>query len=521
MFKKKSNSGSGSLSQKQIPTIVGLLILVVALIAGLLFFGEGTGVFAPRATPETTPQNIRITNLRHDSFTVSFFTQEAVPGFIKYGIDPGRINSQVRDDRDQLSGSVDDFQLHHITVRGLEPETDYYFVIGVGSRAEFDQEGQPFEVTTTSQVSAQQLPEAVTVFGSVALENGAPAQGSIVYVTAPGMQDMSSLVKGSGSWAIPLSQALNAQGTDYANLGDQDLITVLVQGLSLEKRLQHQLAVKNAQPVELVFGQELDLADQVLVEDEEEILEEEIAPQLDAVDLDEMQESDISGHLKDLLDEEEPLLIESSASAELLIGDLKTDPDEQVFTTQAPIIKGKVAPNVEVKIQVHSEAQYDEVVVANEEGEFELDLAVLGANLEPGEHTVTYSYTDPETGLEVVKTEFFWVEDPDKVTLAMADTTTTDDTSTTSESDPHGTGDPYPMPSPTPVPISTVDEEIDETQEATVATDPTREHIISTESGVYKAGSIGATSLLIVSGIFFILIGSWSWWLAGELDDKS
>lgn len=514
MFKKKSNTGSGALSQKQIPTIVGLLILVVALIAGLLFFGEGTGVFAPRATPETTPQNIRITNLRHDSFTVSFFTQEAVPGFIKYGIDPGRINSQVRDDRDQLSGSVDDFQLHHITVRGLEPETDYYFVIGVGARAEFDQEGQPFKVTTTSQVSAQQLPEAVTVFGSVALENGAPAQGSIVYVTASGMQDMSSLVKGSGSWAIPLSQALNSQGTDYANLGDDDPITILVQGLSLNKRSQHQLAVKNAQPVELVFGQELDLTDQALVE-EEEILEEEITHELDIVDLDETQESDISGHLKDMLDAEEPLLTESSASAELLIGDLKTDPDEQVFTTQAPIIRGKVAPNAEVKIQVHSENQYEEVVVANEEGEFELDLAVLGANLEPGEHTVTYSYTDPETGLEVVKTEFFWVEDPDKVTLAMADT------STTSESDPHGTGDPYPMPSPTPTPVIQEEEIDDSTQEATVATDPTREHIISTESGVYKAGSIGATSLLIVSGIFFILIGSWSWWLAGELDDKN
>ena len=118
----------------QIPTAVGLLVLLGALISGLIFFGDGTGVFAPRATAETTPKNIRITNVKDDSFTITFFTEKATSGFVKYGTEESKLNSQASDDRDQLSGTVGEFNLHHITLRGLNPATDYYFVLGTDSR---------------------------------------------------------------------------------------------------------------------------------------------------------------------------------------------------------------------------------------------------------------------------------------------------------------------------------------------------------------------------------------------------
>lgn len=517
---------SKSLSQKQIPTILGLLLLVAALIAGVVFFGEGTGVFTPRATPETTPKNIRITNIKDDSFTVSFYTEEATPGFIKYGTVPDKLNSQVRDDRDQLSGSVDNFNLHHITVRGLEPNTDYYLVLGTGSRAEFDQDGQPFQVKTPRK-PASTTPETVTIFGSVALENGTPAQGSVIYITSPNIQELSSLVKSSGSWAISISQALNKTGDDYASVEPEDQITVLVQGVAFDKRIQHQLSVKDAQPAELVFGQEqaipdvadvADVEDKIInepVDDEQGLaepagldLEVDKKSVLDSVESDTQPEKDvISNNLKDLLDEEAPLPQTSTASAELLIGELNPAPDKKTFTTQSPTIRGKAVPNAEVKIQVHSEVRYEQTVVADENGQFSLDLEALKATLDPGEHTVTYSYIDPETGLEVVKTEFFYVEDPDKVTLAMADPTPT-------TAIPYGTGDPYPMTSPTTTP--TASQVLPTVPAATSSTDTARQQKIATD-GTYKAGSVGTTTLVAFSGIFFILIGLWSWWLAGEL----
>ena len=136
------------LFQRQIPTVLGMIILVIALGAGVLFMGDGLGVFAPRATPQTTPKNSKVTNVTDTGFTVSFLTDETTAGFIKYGTEEGSLKSQASDDRDQLSGSVGEYSLHHITVRGLQAATKYYYVMGTGSNAEFDKEGQPFEIST-------------------------------------------------------------------------------------------------------------------------------------------------------------------------------------------------------------------------------------------------------------------------------------------------------------------------------------------------------------------------------------
>ncbi len=535
---------SKSVMQKQIPTVLGLIILIGALVAGLLFFGDGTGVFAPRATPEITPKTIRLTNVKENSFTVTFYTDEATVGFIKYGKEQGKLNSQSSDDRDQLSGTVEEYQLHHVTIRGLESNTEYFYVLGTGSKAEFDNEGLPFSVKTAGE-PASGAPNALTIYGSVSNQSGTPAEGSIVYVSAADMGEMSSLIKSSGSWAIPLSQARTQDGSDYANLAVDDNISLLIQGLSLEERLQLQTTVGEAQPVsELTFGTEAINQTEIETvgadEEPEELSESNEIGAIessDSADINEQNDdslvadetdeesSSISGQLQDLLAEAEPLPQESTASTHLFVGELKETTGETevaVFTTQTPIIKGRVEPNVEVKIEIHSESQYEETVTADENGEFELDLATLKATLEPGEHTVTYSYVDPDTGEEVVKTETFMVEDPDAIKLASAET---DDSPVDDEEEellaqadvesdiPYGSGDPYPMTSPTqsPSPTSSV---------ATTSTDGAREQLVGTDSSLTQAGSIEATMLLVLAGIFFVSIGSWSWWLAVELEQE-
>lgn len=532
-----------SVMQKKIPTILGLIILIGALVAGLLFFGEGTGVFSPRATPQTTPKTIKLTNVKENSFTVTFYTDEATAGFIKYGKEQDKLNSQSSDDRDQLSGTVGEYQLHHVTIRGLEPNTEYFYVLGTGSRAEFDNEGLPFSVKTAGE-PASSAPNALTIYGSVANQSGTPAEGSIVYVSATDMGEMSSLIKSSGSWAIPLSQARTQDGSDYANLSIDDDISLFIQGLPLEERLQLQTTVAQAQPVsELIFGTEAvnqTAVETVGVDEESEALDEDheigTMESSDSADINEQnndllatdepdeESSSISGRLQDLLAEAEPLPQESSASTELLIGELKETTGETaivVYTTQTPIIKGKVKPNVEVKIEIHSESQYEETVTADENGEFELDLAALEATLEPGEHTVTYSYIDPDTGEEVIQTETFVVEDPNAIKLASAETDDSlvddDEEELLAQADtetdlPYGSGDPYPITSPTP------------STPASVATDSTsgaREQLVGTESSLTQAGSIEATMLLILAGVFFVFIGSWSWWLAVELEQEN
>ncbi len=461
---------------------------------------------------------------------------------------------------------MEEYNLHHITLRSLQPDTDYYYVIGTESNVEFDNEGQAFQTTTLPEPSAPSA-EAKTVYGSVSNESGNPAEGAIVFVTADRLGDLSSLVKSTGSWAVSLSQARDESGLYYSDLEDSDQLNILVQGVPISKTIEYRLPVSRAQPVpELIFGQPVvDVPAVTPMAEEEEVrsatqgselnsmVEESEDNGLESLEsqdgqLETEEDEAISGRLQDLLGEAEPLPVESSASTELELSSetvsqsgAEKENDQITYTTESPKIKGEAKPNVEVKIQIHSENQYEEIVMADETGDFELDLEALGAYLEPGEHSVTYSYVDPDTGEDVIGTKTFVVEDSSSVRLAQANTTNDEDPS-------YGSGDPYPMeaspsptsaagldptpgPSSTPTPRATstptptrsaifpddTTNTSDSTPSTTSTTD-TREQHFATDSSP-KAGSIEATLLLVLGGVFFLFMGGWSWWLAAELQE--
>jgi len=160
--------------------------------------------------------------------------------------------------------------------------------------------------------------------------------------------------------------------------------------------------------------------------------------------------------------------------------------DRPVLVTQ-PIIKGKAAPNVVVTIEVHSDEVINQTVSADAAGDFVLNIIELQRTLSPGEHTVTYTYTDPLTNQAVTKTQTFMVQTTD----AFAENVS-----------PFGSGNPYPLTSPTP---------------AITVAPATRSAIVATDSGTYKSGSIGNTLVLVIGGLFFMFTGAWSWWLAHEV----
>lgn len=242
------------LSAKRIPTLVGLVILVIALILGTVFFQQGLGVFAPRATPETTPKQVRITNVSESSFTISFMTEAEVAGFVKYGTEENGLKKTAVDDRDALTSTIGKFKLHHITLRSLEPNTTYYYVLGTGDGALFDNNGIPFKLVTARRSGSPSA--AKTVHGSVTTESGAPAEGAIVFVTIDGAGEMSSLVKNAGGWAVPLSNARTPDGSAYAKISDDTTIQILVQGPTTGQTARGMTTVAEAQPVPtLSYGQ--------------------------------------------------------------------------------------------------------------------------------------------------------------------------------------------------------------------------------------------------------------------------
>lgn len=497
------------LLDKKIPTLLGIFVLVVALIAGTLLLGQGPGVFAPRATPTTTPKNIKITNVTDNSFTISFLTDDLTPGFVKYGTTENALNSQASDDRDQLSGTVADFKMHHITVRGLQPTTNYYYTLGTGAGTSFDNNGNPFLIKTTARNGAPAA--AKTIYGSVSTQAGSPADGSVVYVALANAGEMSSLVKASGSWAIPLSNARTKDGSAYAQISDADNIIISVQGTTQTETTSFNTTVSEAQPIPtLTFGQSAPPSSptptpaptstpEETVEPTPEINPEptpEITPEPTVTPEATPEITSFLNASPSAEASNSALLVEyaestSSATASVITVDLEQTEPQQVTTTQ-PTIIGKAVPNVTVAIQVHSDANIQQFITADANGNFSLDIAALSKTLEPGPHTVTYSYTDPATNQLVTKTVNFVVQ-ASAQQLALAQ--------------PFGSGNPYPPTSPTPSPASA----------SAPATDSGRISMPATESGVPVSGSVGTTLALIFGGLFFIISGLWSFWISHQL----
>ncbi|MFZ5438219.1 MAG: fibronectin type III domain-containing protein [Patescibacteria group bacterium] len=500
-----ANQRKTPLAKKQIPTLLGLGILIISLVAGLMMFGEGTGVFAPRATPQTTPKNVKVTNLTDKSFTVVFYTDESTNGFVKYGTEANSLKSQATDDRDQLSGSIGNYRLHHVTVRGLTPNTNYNYVLGTASGSNFDNNGVPFAIKTLPPPTSAP-PTNKTIYGTIVTESGAPAEGSIVFVSTVDVGEMSTLVKSSGSWALALSNARKKDGSGYAELTDTDSVNVIVQGVEPTKVSNFSVGINAAQPVpEVILGQVPQIQEATNEVAEEAVLNQEdlvvdvsisgdkklasLTDLIDFADEDTSSESTTTQQGAQTLE-----TIAEQVAAEVLDLTTVAKTDTPVLINQ-PIIKGKAAPNVEVKIEVHSEAVINQTVKADSTGDFVLNIIELQKILEPGNHTVTYSYTNPTTGQTITETQSFIVQATDP----FAENTS-----------PFGSGNPFPIETPTIAPTSPV---------ASSPVEPsTRSAIVSTDSGTYTAGSVGNTIALVIGGLFFMFTGLWSWWLAQEVE---
>jgi hypothetical protein len=496
------------LFQRRIPTLLGIGVLLIALVSGMLFFGEGTGVFAPRATPQTTPKKIRITNITDSSFTISFFTDEATAAFIKYGTAQDQLKSQSSDDRDQLSGSIGEYNVHHVTVRGLEPNSTYFYTLGTGSGSQFDNNGVPFTTKTAARGGVP--PAAQTIYGSVVAPTGNPAEGAVVYVSIAGAGEQSSLVKSSGSWAIPLSTARTTDGSGYADITDDSPVTIVAQGSSANLTSQITTTVGEAQPVgTITLGESANTTAQTTTDTEDEASES--AAVLTDIETGETSTGSAStettterGGLSNLLNASESAEASSSGTVDLVAAE-KTPTEIPVVTTTQPIITGTVAPNVEVTIEVHSETNIQTKLQSDANGQFTLDIAAMSQQLEPGEHTVTYSYVDPNTGQTVTKTQTFTVA-PRTTGQQIAAVTASPSPS------PFGSGNPYPVGGATSSGQTS-------TKSAT-STSSGRVTIPSTSSGIPVSGSVGTTLALVVGGLFFLLAGGWSYWIAQQLGDE-
>ncbi|OGG11628.1 hypothetical protein A2Z00_01025 [Candidatus Gottesmanbacteria bacterium RBG_13_45_10] len=183
------------------PTIIGLL-LVVLVVGSVVFFVERVLRSPSTASGSQEPNAVRSTNITDTSFTVSWTTQLPATGTILVST-PKKNNEIYYDERDTVEKTLGSYTTHSIIVRNTSPDTTHSVVILSNGQKYLDN-GTPYLVhtaTTLTPISGGLEPS----YGTVKTADNQPAMGAIVYVTVQGGQTLSSLVKSSGLWLIPLS----------------------------------------------------------------------------------------------------------------------------------------------------------------------------------------------------------------------------------------------------------------------------------------------------------------------------
>ncbi len=241
---------------KRIPTILGLLVLIFGLITGLFLIRQ-KNIWQSQASSDIAPKQATVTNINAGGFTVSWITDSQTSGFVKYGLNNDHLDSTAVDERDQLSGKTGKFLTHHVTLKGLNANTQYFFQIGSGTNI-FTNNGQSFQ-QTTAQSSATTPPANDVAYGSVLDQNKNPAEGVIVYFSIGNTIPQSALTKSSGSWVIPLNLAYASDLSGYSPYDRQASIEeIFVQGGSKGTATAVTLT-KNDSPVSpITLGQSFD-----------------------------------------------------------------------------------------------------------------------------------------------------------------------------------------------------------------------------------------------------------------------
>ncbi len=206
---------------KKIPTLFGL-VLLVAVMGGIALAFETISRLPASAAPSLQPQNVQMTNLSDTSFTVTWTTQTPATGAIVITVSK---REQVTQDERDSTGALGKYLTHSVTVRNLTGDTEYPVKILSNGKTYLDN-GKPY-VVHTSPVLTTNPGNLDPAYGSIMTSDNKAANGALVFLTLEGSQMLSTLVKPSGAWLIPLNLIRTQDGTSYLSVADERLTETL------------------------------------------------------------------------------------------------------------------------------------------------------------------------------------------------------------------------------------------------------------------------------------------------------
>ena len=445
---------------KTIPTILGLLLLAAGIGGGYYLISKNQ-LLPPKSNLQTVPQNITISNISSDGFTVSWLTSIPSVGSVTVGKEKNKLDKTFPDYRNKVSGDSQKYTTHFVNVENLEPQTTYFFLTNPSDNTD---QNNPLSITTGPTLGIQ--PPTDIIYGKVVNNSQQPVTGAIVYIELANASPISALTSKDGMWAESLHTARTADLNSYASYDAESSILTIKALASIlpEEQAAIKITAKNDTPVPtIILGENKDYLTSL-----PEIPEQHPSAQED-------QPSTPSGEIyfSDIVDLN---ATPSAISEELAITNPQNDGEK--INTAKPQIMGKAPPQKTIIIEIQSPKTYNGTAVADSNGNWEFTPP---ENLLPGNHTVTASYVD-ENGQDHQIVRQFLV-----MAVGESDLPSLESTPSASAS-PSASPSPTPAPSPAPSLIPRISTP-------------------STESGMPPSGNVTPTLLALIFGIFFIIIG--------------
>ena len=192
--------------------------IAIALVLSLLL------IFLTASQASAASIMPRVTNVGYKSFAITWVTDTAGIGYIKYGTSTGNLENTAYDDR----GQETEDDTHHITITGLAASNTYYYEI-VSGGITCNSGGIPYEITTGSDLGVPPMPEIIS--GKIYKSDGVTAaEGTIIYASIGTSQVLSALADGNGTWALDIAPIRAANHQSYYAHSDSDDISIEAQG---------------------------------------------------------------------------------------------------------------------------------------------------------------------------------------------------------------------------------------------------------------------------------------------------
>ena len=356
-----------TLLDKRIPTILGIVLLLVGIITASLLAQNGVRL-AIDALPGQPPQNIQISNIAGNSITISYTTAVDAVGIVNIG-KTASLDKRVLDDRDQKSPKP--HRAHHLTAKGLEPETTYFFSIVSGDTTFLADDNKPFTVTTGPEIS-QAKETQPSLKGKVLLIDGTNAAETLVYLKGPGSQVISPSTESDGNYDVPLTgiRVENLQNYLFFTQTDQPSILRITDGSVLSTVT---LNPAKTNPVPTI----------VLSNDYNFILNPFPLANQDTAPVGFPTTTKTNGEI------ENP--------------QITTPEEKETLADQQPRFEGTALPNQDVEITIESQQTVETTVKADVSGNWSYRPS---SPLEPGNHTIIIKTQDASGILQTITRSF-------------------------------------------------------------------------------------------------------------------